>query len=117
MWGSSTRTRLTSFFTVGNSVSASSSTGVFPFGFFAFFFWESGSSDGFCGLYALTSSSSRDPGTLSGVSLSTSPVEALGVPSRPGTLVFSVPGASKVPVSLKTSSGEVILKTSSGEDI
>uniref|UniRef100_A0A6B0UIC2 Uncharacterized protein n=1 Tax=Ixodes ricinus TaxID=34613 RepID=A0A6B0UIC2_IXORI len=100
MWGSSTgRTPLTSFFSVGNSVSASSSTGVFPFGFFALFVFESGSSNGSCGLHALISSS-RDPGTLSGVYLSTSPVEASGVPSRLGTLVFSVPGASKVPVPL-----------------
>uniref|UniRef100_A0A6B0UCP7 Putative secreted protein n=1 Tax=Ixodes ricinus TaxID=34613 RepID=A0A6B0UCP7_IXORI len=93
MWASSTgRTPLTSFFTVGNSVSASSSTGVFPFGFFAFFFWESGSSDGFCGLYALASSS-RNPGILSRTSLSSSPVETPGTPSRLGTLSTSPPEA------------------------
>uniref|UniRef100_A0A6B0UFE0 Putative secreted protein n=1 Tax=Ixodes ricinus TaxID=34613 RepID=A0A6B0UFE0_IXORI len=101
-------TPMTSFFSVGSCVSASSSGRVFPFGFFAFFFWESGSSDGFCGLYAFAFSSSRNPGTLSGASLSSSPAETSKVPSQLGVLVFSVPGASKVPVSLKTSSGEVI---------
>ncbi|CAN8031551.1 unnamed protein product [Ixodes persulcatus] len=98
---------MTSFFSVGSCVSASSSGRVFPFGFFAFFFWESGSSDGSCGLYALASSS-REPGTLSETSLSSSPVETPGVPSRLGVLVFSIPRASKVPVSLKTSSGPVM---------
>uniref|UniRef100_A0A6B0UA59 Putative secreted protein n=1 Tax=Ixodes ricinus TaxID=34613 RepID=A0A6B0UA59_IXORI len=108
MWASSTgRTFLTSFFSVGSCVSAFSSTGVFPFGFFAFFFWESGSSDASCDLYVFASSSS-DPGTLSGATLSSSPAETPGVPSRLGALAFSVPGASKVLVPLKTSPGAVI---------
>uniref|UniRef100_A0A6B0UWX9 Uncharacterized protein n=1 Tax=Ixodes ricinus TaxID=34613 RepID=A0A6B0UWX9_IXORI len=111
MWASSTgRTLLTSFFSVGSCVSSFSSSGVFPFVFFAFFFfWESGCSDGFCGLYVFASSSSSGPGILLCASLSSSPVETPGVPSRLGVLVFSVPGASNVLVSLKTSSGVVIL--------
>uniref|UniRef100_A0A6B0U3K1 Putative secreted protein n=1 Tax=Ixodes ricinus TaxID=34613 RepID=A0A6B0U3K1_IXORI len=72
---------MTSFFSVGSCVSASTSAGVFPFVFLGFFFfWESGSSDGSCGLYVFASSSS-DPGPLSGVSLSSSPAETPGVPS------------------------------------
>uniref|UniRef100_A0A6B0UA54 Putative secreted protein n=1 Tax=Ixodes ricinus TaxID=34613 RepID=A0A6B0UA54_IXORI len=70
-----------SFFSIGSCVSASTSARVFPFGFLAFFFfWESGSSDASCDLYVFASSSS-DPGTLSGATLSSSPAETPGVPS------------------------------------
>uniref|UniRef100_A0A6B0UH83 Putative secreted protein n=1 Tax=Ixodes ricinus TaxID=34613 RepID=A0A6B0UH83_IXORI len=108
MWASSRgRTFLTSFFSVGSCVSPSTSAGVFSFGFFAVFFSKSGFSDGSCGLHALASSS-RDLRTLSGASLSSSPAKTPGVPSRLCVPIFSVPGAPKVPIPLKTSSNVLI---------
>uniref|UniRef100_A0A6B0ULM3 Putative secreted protein n=1 Tax=Ixodes ricinus TaxID=34613 RepID=A0A6B0ULM3_IXORI len=109
MWATSTeRTLSISFFSVGSCVSASSSAEVFPPGFFVFCLSsEPASSDGSCGLYALASSS-RDPATLSGTSPSFSPVETPGVTSWLGVFISSVSGALKVPIPLKTSSGELL---------